>query len=149
MRNCFKIIWVGLLAGLASELFLGALFMSSPVQSVLYDPDYQSKLFLEVTLQRNMAISIIGLIMLSVVHSWLFSLLSPSMPGGNWKQKGLFWGFTIWVMYWVFQEWFIYYTLLGEPIPLAILELTILLVGSIVEGLLISKFLYIQKQSKP
>ena len=40
--------------------------------------------------------------------------------------------------YWVFQEWFIYHALLGEPILLNLLELTLLLLGSLAEGLVIS-----------
>jgi hypothetical protein len=57
------------------------------------------------------------------------------------KKKGLFWGLAIWLMYWVFQEWFIYNTLLGEPLFLNILELTILMLGSLVEGIVIAFFL--------
>ena len=41
-------------------------------------------------------------------------------------------------MYWLFQEWFIYNTLLGESIILNLLELCILAIGSGVEGLVIS-----------
>jgi len=41
-------------------------------------------------------------------------------------------------MFWVFQEWFIYHTLLGEPLALNLLELAILLAGSLVEGLVIA-----------
>jgi hypothetical protein len=59
-------------------------------------------------------------------------------PGKTWVKKGLFWGFVIWLMYWVFQEWFIYHTLLLEPIALNLFELAILLAGSLVEGLIIA-----------
>jgi flagellar biosynthesis protein FliQ len=44
-------------------------------------------------------------------------------------------------MYWLSQEWFIYHTLLGEPLLLNILELSILLTGSLVDGLIIAFFL--------
>lgn len=50
-------------------------------------------------------------------------------------------GLTIWLMYWLFQEWFIYNTLLGEPFILNLLELTILILGSLVEGVVIAFFL--------
>lgn len=56
-------------------------------------------------------------------------------------RKGLFWGFAIWAMYWLFQEWFIYHTLLREPVMLCALELSILLLGSLVEGVIISLIL--------
>ena len=138
----FKIIYSGLIAGFFSELILGALFMSPPVQKILYNPDWQSELFLEVTPTRELFPSIAGLIVLSIAHSWLFTIFQPSIPGANWIKKGLFWGFTIWLMYWVFQEWFIYHTLLREPILLNLVELTILLAGSLVEGLIISRLLF-------
>ena len=44
-------------------------------------------------------------------------------------------------MYWLFQEWFIYHTLLGEPILLNLLELAILFIGSLMEGVIIAFFL--------
>jgi hypothetical protein len=53
--------------------------------------------------------------------------------------KALMWGVIIWATYWLFQEWFIYVTLLNEPIKLATFELAILLCGSLVEGLVISR----------
>ena len=76
--------------------------------------------------------------MLSIVHGWLFAILSASIPGRTWLRKGLFWGVAIWAMYWVFQEWFIYHTLLDEPVLLCLFELSILLLGSLVEGVLIA-----------
>ena len=82
--------------------------------------------------------SVVGLVILSIVHSWLFSVLQPSIPGKTWIRKGLFWGAAIWAMYWLFQEWFIYHTLLGEPIVLNLLELAILLTGALIEGVAIA-----------
>ena len=86
-----------------------------------------------------------GLIVLSVIHAYFFSIFEPSIPGMTWQKKGLFWGFTIRAMFWLFQEWFIYHTLLGEPLILNALELTILLTGSLIEGLIIS-FLLVKKR---
>lgn len=146
MKNrIFKIIYCGLIAGFVSQGILGGLFMSSPVQTILYDPNLQSQLFIEVTSTRALFPSVAGLVVLSIIHSWLYAVFLPSIPGENWVRKGLFWGFTIWLMYWVFQEWFIYHTLLQEPLLLNLLELAILLIGSIIEGLIISWFLYEQE----
>lgn len=136
-----KIILAGLLGGFFGEGVLGVLFSSGPVKSLLYNPQYQSKLFIDITPTRNLPLSVVGLIVLSVIHSWLFSVLKPSIPGRSWVQKGLFWGLVIWLMFWVFQEWFIYHTLLQEPLLLNAFELMILLVGSLVEGLCISAIL--------
>ena len=137
----WKVVIAGLLGGFVGNGILGALFSSPPVHAVLYDPNMQSRLFIEVTPQRNIAVSVAGLVVLSVVHSWLFSILSPAVPGTTWFKQGLFWGFAIWLMYWLFQEWFIYNTLLGEPILLNLLELAILLVGSLAEGVVIASVL--------
>jgi len=41
-------------------------------------------------------------------------------------------------MFWVFQKWFIYRTLLAEPLILTMVELILLLAGSLVEGLVIT-----------
>jgi hypothetical protein len=31
-----------------------------------------------------------GLVILSIIHAWLFSVLMPSIPGKTWWKKGLF-----------------------------------------------------------
>ncbi len=50
MKNrTFKIVYSGLIAGFVSQGILGGLFMSSPVQAILYDPNLQSQLFIDVT----------------------------------------------------------------------------------------------------
>ena len=116
--------------------------MSPPIQSILYNPNWQSKVFLDLTPTRDLFPSIAGIVILSVAHSWLFSLFQKSIPGESWIKKGMFWGFSIWLLFWVFQEWFIYHTLLREPILLNLVELSVLLLGSLVEGLIISKFLF-------
>jgi len=129
----------GLAGGFAGNALLGALFSSPPVRAVLYDPARQSALFRELTPQRDIPVSVAGLVMLSVIHGWLYALLRPSIPGATPLRKGLFWGLVIWAMYWLFQEWFIYHTLLQEPLLLCLLELAILLAGSLLEGVVIAK----------
>jgi sensor histidine kinase YesM len=136
-----RILIAGLIGGFIGNGVLGALFSSPPIQSILYNPELQSQLFIEITPKRNIPVSVAGLVVLSVIHAWLFSLLMPSIPGNTWLKKGLFWGLTIWLMYWLFQEWFIYNTLLGEPLILNALELTLLMAGSVVEGIVIAFFL--------
>lgn len=140
-NSAAKILVAGLVGGFIGNGVLGALFSSPPIQSILYNPEWQSQLFIEITPKRNIPVSVAGLVILSIIHAWLFSILIPSIPGKTWLEKGLFWGFTIWLMYWLFQEWFIYNTLLGEPLVLNVLELTILIVGSLVEGIVIAFFL--------
>ena len=140
MRNypIVKILVAGLVGGFLGNGVLGALFSSPPVQAILYNPEWQSQLFIDVTPQRNIPLSVAGLVVLSIIHAWLFSVFMPSIPGKTWFKKGMFWGFTIWLMYWLFQEWFIYNTLLGEPLILNLLELSLLMCGSLVEGIVIA-----------
>ena len=140
MNKSLRIIIAGLIGGFIGEGIMGGLFMSPPINSILYNPEIQSQLFIDITPDRDLFKSIAGMVVLSIVHAWFYSLFMQSIPGKTWIKKGLFWGFTIWLMYWVFQEWFIYHTLLNEPIILNLLELTILLLGSLVEGIIIAWF---------
>jgi hypothetical protein len=131
----------GWLGGFIGNAFLGAAFTSGWVKGVLYHPDWQSALFLQITPQRDIAVSVIGLVVLSGIHGLLFQKLQAALPGRTAWQKGAFWGLCIWAMYWLFQEWFIYITLLGEPFMLASLELAILLIGSLIECIVIAKII--------
>lgn len=137
-RLSTRAIVAGLIGGFVGNGVLGAIFSSPPIKSILYNPAWQSQLFIDITPNRNIPLSVAGLVVLSVIHGWLFQVFLPSIPGSTWMKKGLFWGFTIWAMYWLFQEWFIYNTLLGEPLILNLLELTVLLLGSLAEGLVIA-----------
>lgn len=138
MNKTLKIIFAGLVAGFVSEGILGVLFVNPLIKSILYNPNIQSQLFIEITSQRNLIISIAGVIVLSIIHAWLYTIFAKSVPGTTWVRKGLFWGLTIWLMFWVFQEWFIYHALLNEPLILNALELALLLIGSCTEGLIIA-----------
>lgn len=131
----------GWLGGFVGNAFLGAAFTSPWIKEVLYNPAWQSTLFLQITPQRDIAVSVVGLVVLSGLHGMLFQVVRAALPGRTAWQKGAFWGLCIWAIYWLFQEWFIYITLLGEPVLLATLELTILLIGSLIEGLVIGKII--------
>lgn len=140
-RRVGRIAGAGLLGGLVGNGVLGVLFSLPPVRSVLYDPALQSALFIEVTVARDIPRSIGGLVLLSIIHGALFHLLAPALPGRGWLAKGAAWGGVIWLMFWLFQEWFVYHSLLGEPLLLNLLELALLLVGSVVEGVVIAYLL--------
>lgn len=128
--------WIG---GFVGNALLGAAFSSPPVRALLYHPEWQSRLFIDITPQRDIAVSVIGLVVLSGLHGVAYKQVSPSLPGRTWLGKGLAWGVMLWALYWLFQEWFIYVTLLKEPIALALVELAILLLGSMLEGLVIGR----------
>lgn len=149
MNFYVKVILAGLIGGFISEGIMGALFSSPFIQSILYDDSLQSGLYIQLTPQRNLVVSIIGLVILSISHAWFYTIFLKSIPGDTWWKKGMFWGFTIWMLYWVFQEWFMFHTLLEEPIVLALLELVILLFGSLVEGLVMAWFFRKEKELNP
>lgn len=148
MSKAFRVSIAGLLGGFVGNGILGALFSLPFIKNILYNPEIQSKLFIEVTPVRNIPLSVFGLVVLSIAHAYFFTVFQKSIPGSTWVKKGVFWGFTIWVMFWLFQEWFIYHTLLGEPLLLNFLELTILLSGSLVEGLIIAAILGKEQNKK-
>ena len=128
----------GMFGGFVGNGVLGMLFSSDVLRSILYDPAIQSALFLEVTAQRDIPLSVAGLVVLSTIHGWLYVQFAPANPGRGWVQKGVWWGAVIFAMFWLPQEWFIYYTLLQEPLLLSVVELTVLWVGSVAEGLVIA-----------
>ncbi|MFZ5522792.1 MAG: hypothetical protein ACOY9D_01740 [Pseudomonadota bacterium] len=138
MKRVTQVIVAGWLGGFAGNAFLGAIFSSPWIKNVLYDPAWQSRLFLAITPQRDIAVSVVGLVVLSGLHGLFFHLFRSCIPGQSTFRKGLFWGLVIWATYWLFQEWFIYITLLHEPVALALVELAILLIGSLIEGVVIA-----------
>ena len=138
MSSTLRAAGAGIAGGFVGNALLGVLFTSPPIQAILYNEELQSALFLEVTPTRDVAYSVAGLILLSAIHGLLFRQFVSAIPGQTCWSKGLAWGGVVWAMYWLFQEWFIYHTLLREPLALATFELAILLVGSIAEGLVIA-----------
>lgn len=147
MKRVMLLILAGWLGGFTGNAFFGAMFSSPWITNMLYNPAWQSPMYLEITPQRNLAVSIVGLIVLSGLHGIFFHLFKPAILGRTWFQQGLFWGLTIWATYYLFQEWFIYITLLHEPVTLALVELAILLIGSLIEGVVIA--LAVEKMTEP
>jgi len=139
--NYGKAALAGLAGGFVGNGVLGALFSAPFIAAILYNPALQSQLFIGITPKRNIPVSVAGLVLLSTIHGLLFAVFRPSIPGNNWVRKGLFWGLCIWSLYWLFQEWFIYHTLLQEPLILNLFELVLLLMGCLAEGLVIAFFL--------
>lgn len=79
-----RVVVAGLIGGFVGNGVLGILFSSTPVQRILYDPALQGRLFLEVTPQRNIPESVAGLVVLRVIHGWVFAIVEPAAPGKTW-----------------------------------------------------------------
>jgi hypothetical protein len=86
-NHTVKMLAAGLVGGFIGNGVLGALFSSPPIQAILYNPEWQSQLLIEITPKRNMPISVAGLVILSIIHAWLFSILLPLIPGRTWLKK--------------------------------------------------------------
>lgn len=135
--------WIG---GFVGNAALGVAFSTTWLKSLLFDPGWQSAAFIDLALQRNVAISVAGLVLLSGVYGVLYAVIAPAIPGHTALRKGLFWGAAIWAAYWLPQEWFVYVTLLREPIVLALVELAVLLGGSLLQGVVIAALLEPRKR---
>lgn len=114
---------------------MGLLFLNPWTQSLLYHADWQSLLYRQVTPQRDLLPSIVGLVVWGVVPAFLHRRLA--LPGSPWR-AGLATATWIGLLFWLPQEWFIYVTLLGEPLPLAALELLFAALGCLVQGWLLA-----------
>lgn len=136
-----RIMLAGLVAGLVSHGLLGMIFTSTAIESIIYHPELQSELFNQVVPQRNVYQTLLGLSLLSILHSGFYAIFYQSIPGSTWIRKGLFWGFTLWALYWLFQDWFMFHTLLNEPVLMNLFQLSIMLICSLIEGLLIALIL--------
>ena len=147
-HDSLRIVTAGLVGGFFGNGLMGAMFSLPFIKRVLYSPSLQSQLFLEITPKRSIPVSVAGLVALSILNAYFFWQFQPSVPGKSWLRKGLYWGITISSMYWLFQEWFVYHTLLGEPFVLNLLELVILTLGSLFEGVIISYIVLGFKKSK-
>lgn len=123
--------WAGAFVG---QGILGVLFTRAPVRDVLFDPELQSPLFIELASTRNIPLSVAGLVLFGGIYGWLQTLLAARYPTDSVGRSGLRLGALIWGVYWLPQEWFIYHTLLHEPLLLCALELVLLALGSLVAG---------------
>ncbi len=68
-RNRLAVILLaGIVGGFVGNGVLGALFTSAPIHALLYNPAWQSPLFMEITLQRDL---LLGSLVEGVVIAFL------------------------------------------------------------------------------
>ena len=80
---------------------------------------------------------IIGIVIFGIIHAYLFRWLSPAWPAGILK-KGLRFAGLVFVMTFLFWEFFTPYNLFGEPLHLIGLELVFWTCISLADGLAIA-----------
>ena len=83
---------------------------------------------------------VVVLILIGVAHGVVFALVAGGLPPGR-LARGLAFGLVVWLMSNLFFELNGPYALLGEPLPLVGVELSVQFVGAMVEGIVIS-FIY-------
>lgn len=80
---------------------------------------------------------IIGIILFGVIHAYLFRWLSPAFSGGIVKQGMQFAG-LVFLMTFLFWEFFTPFNLFGEPLHLIFLELVFWACIAVADGLVIA-----------
>jgi hypothetical protein len=80
---------------------------------------------------------IIGILLFGIVHAFLYRWLSPAWPPGVLK-KGLRFSALVFVMTFLFWEFFTPFNLFGEPLHLIVLELLFWGCVALADGLVIA-----------
>jgi hypothetical protein len=80
---------------------------------------------------------IIGIVLFGIIHAFLFRWISPAWPKGVVK-RGLRFAGLVFVMTFLFWEFFTPFNLFGEPIQLIAIELVFWACIALVDGLVIS-----------
>jgi hypothetical protein len=80
---------------------------------------------------------IVGILLFGIMHAFLFRWLSPAWPAGRVK-KGLLFSMLVFVMTFLFWEFFTPFNLFGEPLHLIVLELLFWALIALADGLTIA-----------
>lgn len=105
---------------------------------MMHDSTRNSRRYIDSASQMKLPVAIIGLILLSIIHSVIFAFIGPALPGTTWLSHGIAFGVMIWLFFWLFQEWFAFHCLLGVPFSLNAFRLLVLLIGAMIEGIIIA-----------
>jgi len=80
---------------------------------------------------------IIGIILFGIIHAYMYRWLSPTWPAGILK-KGLLFAGLVFVMAFLFWEFFTPFNLFGEPLKLIAIELIFWALIALADGLTIA-----------
>jgi hypothetical protein len=84
---------------------------------------------------------ILGIIGFGIIHAYLFRWLSPSWPRGVAKRAIRF-AFLVFLMTFLFWEFFTPFNQFGEPLPLIALELAFWAFIALTDGFAISRIMH-------
>ena len=80
---------------------------------------------------------VLGLLIVGIAHAYLYRWISPAWPPGA-LRRGASFGLVVFVMTYLFWEFFTPYNQFGEPVRLILLELCFWAVIAAAEGLAIA-----------
>jgi hypothetical protein len=112
---------------------------------ILLDPSIQSPKLIAVWTQiqplplvvSNPGPIIAGLILFGLIHSFMYRWLSSGWPRGI-RARALRFALLVFILSYVFWEFFTPFNQFGEPFPLLILELGFWAIIALVEGIVIA-----------
>ncbi|WP_350284775.1 hypothetical protein [uncultured Croceitalea sp.] len=127
MKRLLVVVTSGLFGG--SAWIVGMITFFGPAQSILADPNLQSAKFRAVMEQieplprmaNNVCIIIIGLLLIGIIYSIVFSFVGPKLSGSN-LQKGTKFGLISWSLMVPWFEFYLPWNVMHEPILLVLLE---------------------------
>ena len=142
-------ILAGIAAGLAMNLAMLLTFrwigFGINADGILLDPALQSEKLIAVwteieplplVVDRPLPI-ILGIVIFGVVHAYLYRWISPAWPTGV-ARRGLSFALIVFMMTFLFWEFFTPFNMFGEPLGLIALELSFWVVIALADGLVIS-----------
>lgn len=141
----WRIVLAGLAGGVATNLAMLATFRFAGFESgLLLHPRWQSPKLIAVWTQieplprvvGSPLPIILGLFGFSVFHAWLYAQLSGSWPHGLWPRAWRL-GALVFVLSYLFFEFFTPFNLFWEPLPLVAVELGFWAVVAAAEALTI------------
>ncbi|HPJ30871.1 MAG TPA: hypothetical protein PLZ42_05715 [Methanothrix sp.] len=149
MRSHVRTILAGVAAGSAMNLAMLLTFrligFGINADGILLDPALQSgKLIavwteiepLPLVVDRPLPI-LLGIVLFGIVHAYLYRWISPSWPPGV-ARRGLSFALVVFLMTFLFWEFFTPFNLFGEPPGLIALELFFWAIIALADGFVIS-----------
>jgi len=142
-----------LLAGLAGGVAMNAAMVltfrligfGAKADGFLLDPAIQSRKLIDVWTKieplplvvTRPAPIIAGLVVFGIVHAYLYRWISPAWPAGI-VRRGLAFALLVFLLTFLFWEFFTPFNQFGEPLPLIAAELCFWAVIALADGLAIS-----------
>jgi hypothetical protein len=123
-------------------------------KGILLNPDVQSRKLIAVWTEiepiplvvNNPAPIIIGIILFGIIHSFVYSWISPAWPEGI-VARGIRMSILIFLLVFSFWEFFTPFNQFGEPLPLIGLELLFWAIIALADGFVIA--FIIEKRTLP